>query len=164
LGTKIGDIVEFETVKKLSQHEGFWFYTIGQRQGIGLSGGPWYVVSKDIEKNIVYISKNYHNLDKPRNKFIVGDFNPTSPLSFDKLPGFAQDFAEHGRMNGATKGKLEVKLRHGEHKYNCLIELLDNNQAIVTLDKNDQGIASGQFAVFYNGEICLGSAVIIKAL
>jgi len=142
LGTKKGDIIEFETGKKLAEHKGFWFYTIGQRQGIGLSGGPWYVFSKDIEKNIVYISKNYHNIDKPRNKFTIGKFNLISGRKM--------------QLNNLT-----VKLRHGPGKYNCTIEQVDNNQAIVTLDKNDQGIAAGQFAVFYKDNICLGSAVIL---
>ncbi|MDR3646660.1 MAG: tRNA 2-thiouridine(34) synthase MnmA [Candidatus Babeliales bacterium] len=142
LGTKAGDMVEFETGKKLAEHEGFWFYTIGQRQGIGLSGGPWYVVSKDIDKNIVYISKNYHNLDKPRNQFTVGEFNWISG-------------------NKPELHNLTVKLRHGQEKYNCSIQEF-NEEFGVTIDKNDQGIAAGQFAVFYKANICLGTGVIIK--
>ena len=57
LGETVGDIIEFETGKKLGEHNGFWYHTIGQRQGLKLSGGPWYVVAKDPEKNIVFISK-----------------------------------------------------------------------------------------------------------
>jgi tRNA (5-methylaminomethyl-2-thiouridylate)-methyltransferase len=144
LGTKTGDMIEFETGKKLAEHEGFWFYTIGQRQGIGLSGGPWYVLSKDIDRNIVYISKNYHDVDKARNKFIVGEFNWIS--------------GSQPELNG-----LMVKLRHGQEKYNCIIEQ-SNNEFIVTIDENDQGIAAGQFAVFYKGSICLGTGVITQAL
>lgn len=143
LGTKTGDILEFETGKKLAEHEGFWFYTIGQRQGIGLSGGPWYVVSKDPDKNIVFISKNYHNLETPRNRFKVSQFNWIS--------GNMPDFSSYI--------KVQVKLRHGQEKYNCKIEQL-NNELIVTIDQNDQGIAPGQFAVFYNDTICLGTGVI----
>src|ERR1041384_3952794 len=48
LGEKVGDIVEFETGRKLAAHHGVWFYTIGQRKGLGLGGGPWYVVKKDV--------------------------------------------------------------------------------------------------------------------
>lgn len=144
LGTKIGDIVEFETGKKLAEHEGFWFYTIGQRQGIGLSGGPWYVVSKDVNHNIVYISNNYHNLEKPRNKFKVGEFNWISGIK-------------------PELNELQVKIRHGQEKYNCSIAELDN-EFIVTIDKNDQGIAQGQFAVFYKNSVCLGAGVITQAL
>ena len=48
LGEQEGDIVELETGKKLGKHRGYWFHTIGQRKGLGLSGGPWFVVRKDI--------------------------------------------------------------------------------------------------------------------
>lgn len=48
---------------------GFWFHTIGQRKGVPLSGGPWYVVRKDIDANAVYISREYHAPDRLRNGF-----------------------------------------------------------------------------------------------
>ena len=56
LGQRQGDIIDRESGRKLGEHQGFWFYTIGQRHGLGLSGGPWYVDSKDTERNIIYIS------------------------------------------------------------------------------------------------------------
>lgn len=46
LGTRTGPVIEIETGKKIGTHKGFWFYTIGQRKGLGLSGGPWFVVRK----------------------------------------------------------------------------------------------------------------------
>merc|ERR1719174_3657027 len=59
LGTMEGPLIEDETKEVLGTHRGYWFHTIGQRKGIGLSHGPWYVSSKDIEQNVVYISRNY---------------------------------------------------------------------------------------------------------
>ena len=59
LGEKPGPIVELETGRKLGEHRGFWFHTIGQRKGLGLSGGPWYVVKKNIHDNVVYVSQGY---------------------------------------------------------------------------------------------------------
>ena len=59
LGEKRGQIVEFETGKVVGEHNGFWFHTIGQRKGLGLSGGPWLVVKKDIDQNIVFVSQGY---------------------------------------------------------------------------------------------------------
>lgn len=135
LGEKKGDIIEFETGEKLGEHNGFWYYTIGQRRNIGLGGGPWFVVKKDTDKNIIYISNNYFE-DKERNELDVENpnwFSGEEPSGDD----------------------LQVKLRHGEHKYNCSY---DNGH--VVLDGDDQGIAAGQFAVFYSGDLCLGSAVI----
>jgi len=135
LGERQGDIVEEESGKKVGEHQGFWYHTVGQRKGIGLSGGPWFVVRKDCEKNIVYVSNHYHE-NKARNQLEVGD-----------LQWFG------GQQ---PKGPLRVKLRHGETLYNCTLE---GNK--VQLDQDDQGIAAGQFAVFYQGELCVGSGVIL---
>lgn len=142
LKTNPGNLVEFETGKILGTHRGFWFHTIGQRKGLGLSGGPWYVVTKDVEKNIVYISRSYHAPEKERRIFKVERLHWIS----------GQAPAGHG---------LAVKLRHGPEKHLCSIELLqESNTATVTLQESDQGIAPGQFAVFYNDEVCLGCGVI----
>lgn len=136
-----GDLIEFETGQVVGKHEGFWFYTVGQRKGIGLSGGPWYVVKKDTDKNIVYISKNYYSQDKPRDSFMVNDFN----WILQKTP---------------EKRDLEVKIRHGEVLYKATFDIVSFDKGVVKIDGQDQGIAPGQFAVFYDGEICLGSGVI----
>ena len=136
-----GDLIEFETGQVVGKHEGFWFYTVGQRKGIGLSGGPWYVVKKDIVKNIVYISKNYYSDDKSRDTFCVSDFNWIL-------------------QHSPEKRDLEIKLRHGEVLYKATLDLLGQKEGIVKIEGNDQGIAPGQFAVFYDGDICLGCAVI----
>ena len=49
LGERPGPIIELETGRKLGEHRGYWFHTIGQRKGLGLSGGPWYVVRKNVD-------------------------------------------------------------------------------------------------------------------
>lgn len=143
VGDKAGDLVEYETGIKRGEHNGFWYYTIGQRQGIGLSGGPWYVVTKDTAKNIVYISRNYYSSDKIRTSFDVRDINWLSgkPTSTDSI---------------------EVKMRHGAHRHACTVQLRDDSTAHITLSDRDQGIASGQFAVLYDGDRCLGGGVITK--
>ena len=50
LGEQVGDVIELETGKKVGEHRGYWFHTIGQRKGLGLGGGPWFVVKKDLEQ------------------------------------------------------------------------------------------------------------------
>lgn len=142
LGVKPGNIIEFETGKILGKHEGFWFHTIGQRQGLKLAGGPWYVVAKNIEENTVFVSKTYHAPDKIRNQFNVTNFNWISGKKPDK-------------------SNLKVKIRHGQTLYACNIDYISEDQALVKIDQTDQGIASGQFAVFYDDQICLGSAIIV---
>lgn len=141
LGTKPGDIVNYDTNEIIGEHEGFYFYTLGQRKGIGLAGGPWYVVKKDIEKNIVYVSNEYFEEDKPRNEFWVEDLN-----MFD------------------TKSKLDktllVKIRHGEKMYEIDKIEEENGKFKISLKEDDQGIAPGQFAVFYRNKMCVGSGII----
>ncbi|MCK9185868.1 tRNA 2-thiouridine(34) synthase MnmA [Candidatus Gracilibacteria bacterium] len=145
LGEKKGDILEYETGKKVGAHTGTYYYTIGQRKGILLAGGPWYVVEKDLKKNIVFVSKNYHDKNKKRNEFEITDYN----FFRSKLP---------------SNTNLKVKLRHGEKMYIAKITKITPHcgakRAHVKINKNDQGIAKGQFAVFYKNDICLGSAVI----
>jgi tRNA-specific 2-thiouridylase len=141
LGEIKGDILEFETGKKLGVHKGYYFHTIGQRSGLGLSGGPWYVVEKDIDNNILYISRE--NIAKrAKDNFIAGNFNWIS--------------------SSAPEGShFQVKIRHGASFFNCNLNFLGENKAEVKIDRADQGIASGQFAVFYKGDICLGGGVIL---
>ena len=69
LGEKKGPIIQIETGKKIGEHKGFWFHTIGQRKGLGLSGGPWYVVKKNVRDNVVYVSNGY-GTTKQYGKFI----------------------------------------------------------------------------------------------
>ncbi len=145
LGTKAGDMIDSETGKKMREHEGFWYYTIGQRKGIKLSGGPWYVTGKDIDNNIVYISNSYRSEETARNVFTVSGLNWIT-----------------GAKNNQQKtiNNLHVKVRHGEKMYPCTIESIGDDRIEVKIDGYDTGLAAGQFAVFYDGEYCLGSGVI----
>lgn len=142
LGEKKGDLIELESGKKLGEHHGYWYFTIGQRHGIGLSGGPWFVVKKDLAKNIVYISRQYRVEDHVRNEFFVRDLHWIS----GKAP----------QMN-----QFDVKVRHGEAFYYAEVDFLDNGRAHVKIAGCDQGFAPGQFAVFYDKDVCLGSGVIV---
>lgn len=141
LGEIKGDIIEENTGKKLGTHSGYYFYTIGQRSGLGLSGGPWYVVKKDVDNNLIYISRE-NVIDRYKDSFSVAGFNWLS--------------GERPVVN-----HLRVKIRHGANFYNCVIEHTGPDSADVKIDRPDQGIAPGQFAVFYQEDICLGCGVIV---
>ncbi|KKQ49382.1 MAG: tRNA-specific 2-thiouridylase MnmA [candidate division TM6 bacterium GW2011_GWF2_38_10] len=140
LGDRTGPLIEYETGNHVGTHQGFWYFTIGQRKGIGLSGGPWYVVAKNPKTNSVYISKNYFSEEKERSTFLVSSC--------------------HWIATPPTTPHLHVKLRHGPALYACTLTPFNDTQWIVHLDGRDQGIAPGQFAVFYDQDYCLGSAVI----
>lgn len=141
LGDFKGDIINADDGKRLGQHNGYYYYTIGQRSGLGLSGGPWYVVNKDVKNNLIYISGNNPEL-MDKNEFEVGNINWISE-------------------NRPDKNNLQVKIRHGAYHFECIIESLNENVIKVKLDKPDKGIAPGQFAVFYDGQVCLGGGVIL---
>ncbi|KAK4608388.1 hypothetical protein RGQ29_001983 [Quercus rubra] len=150
IGEREGVILEAETGDFLGKHRGFWFYTIGQRQGLRLPGGPWYVVEKDIKNNVVFVSRNYFSFDKRRRIFRVGSIKWLSGLPPNQLC------------------QLQCKVRHGPGFYNCSLEMelgQDGSEdvAVVHLSEDDQGLAAGQFAAFYQGRTCLGSGIILES-
>ncbi len=140
LGERTGKLVEWETGKIVGEHKGFWFYTLGQRQGIGLAGGPWYVVSKNVDTNTVFISRNYFSEEKERKSFSISSSN--------WIP------------DKESLHPLYVKVRHGQHMIPVKLEELTTDRHRVTLTEQDQALAPGQFAVFYDDRYCFGGGVI----
>ncbi len=143
LGEKPGDLINIDTGKVVGRHKGYWFYTIGQRKGIELSGGPWFVVKKDVQDNIVYISNHYHDQKVTRDHFEITN------LHWLSTPPTPKQLAN-----------LHVKVRHGENAYLATLSQTSEKPCQVRIQGSDQGFAPGQFAVFYAGEICLGCATI----
>lgn len=149
LGDREGAIVELETGKKLGTHRGYWFHTIGQRKGLGLSGGPWYVVNKDINDNVVYVSRTEpgQRFTDQRREFQVAALNWLGREAYGRL----------------ASGRLSVKVRHGAKTIPCTVTLnADGSAAQVHLEEADTGIAPGQFTVFYDNQWCLGSGIITE--
>ena len=140
LGTLPGKLIEERTRTVLGTHEGFWYYTVGQRKGIKLSGGPWYVTRKNTESNDVFIAHGNQYLNEGRESFIVKDINWITEKP--------------------EKTNLDVKVRHGEKKYQATLKFLTDESCEVTFSESDSGLAEGQFAVFYDGGYCLGGGVI----
>lgn len=136
-----GEIREIETEKVVGHHEGAVFYTIGQRHGLYISGNPgevnsglpYYVVKKDLTKNIVYVSRNLNDenvwVDELKLKDIIIR-------------------TEHIK-------NCSVRLRHlGE-----LIPATLNGDTL-KFERKIKRPAAGQSAVFYDGEICVGGGII----
>jgi len=139
LKEKQGDIIDIDTGRKLGNHKGFWYHTTGQRKGMGLGGGPWIVTKKDIEKNIVYVSNNMESYAKNQTSFTIKDVNWI--------------------MNEPPR-TCKIKLRHGVKVLDCTLTKIKEDSYNVILNEPDQGIASGQYAVFYDDELCYGCGVI----
>lgn len=149
LGTKTGPVIEIETGKKIGEHRGYWFYTIGQRKGLGLSGGPWYVVKKNVRDNVVYVSNGYDTRAQYGREIPVEEMHWIS----------SDPFAE----NPATEEVgISFKTRHSPDFYYGTVRKRPEGGYLVVSDTDVQGIAPGQFAILYSPDrnLCLGSGMI----
>ena len=128
--------------KVLGTHKGAWFYTIGQRKGISL-GGPgdaWYVLDKDIERQIVYVGQGIDNKDLFKKNIMITDVTwvgepPLLPL------------------------KCTAKIRYRSLDVNCTIES-ESGEYIVTFEEPQRAVTPSQSIVFYDKKYCLGGAII----
>lgn len=148
LGEKEGPIVELETGRILGKHKGYWFHTVGQRKGLGLSGGPWYVIRKDVDANIVWASKGFDAEAQYGNEFGMRDFH----------------FITDNPWEATAAGAVDVtfKIRHTPEFTRGQIFKTDKGYRMVSREKL-QGIAPGQFGVIYDADsrICIGSGEIM---
>ena len=141
LGERQGTIREAESGRVLGDHRGTWFHTIGQRRGLGLSGGPWYVVGKDIEENVILVVHADSLSNHVRSSFTIA--NP------------------HWVAEPPNRSDLQVRIRHGERIEACTISQPLCGSLAVQFDiTTDPGVAPGQFAALYDGEECLGGGVV----
>ena len=145
LGEREGDIVEWESGKKIGTHRGYWFHTIGQRKGLGLSGGPWFVIRKDIEENVLYVSRGYDTQWQYGREFRMHDFH----------------FITENPWQEAEEVDVTFKIRHTPEFMKGKLVQEGGNYRIISSD-NLQGIAPGQFGVVYDeaSRICIGSGEI----
>ncbi len=150
LGTKTGPVIEIETGKKIGTHKGYWFHTIGQRKGLGLSGGPWFVVRKNIRDNVVYVSHGYDTRKQYGRTIPVEEMHWITENPCDKTAG------------GAEEIEISFKTRHSPEFYDGKIIHNADNSYIVESTRDIQGIAPGQFVIIYtpDRELCLGSGMI----
>lgn len=145
LGENPGDVLELETGKRIGQHKGLWFHTIGQRHGLGFGGGPWFVVKKNMRQNILYVSKGYDPKTAYKQEFKVKDFHSLIPDG-SALP------SPH----------VTFKIRHTPEFHRATCETLGNGEIVIHADSPIHGVAPGQFCVLYDESHhrCLGSAEI----
>jgi tRNA-specific 2-thiouridylase len=148
LGTRPGPIVEIETGKKIGEHKGYWFHTIGQRKGLGLSGGPWYVVRKNVRDNVVYVSNGYNTRKQ------YGREIPVEEMHWITLDPFA--------AGNISELKIAFKTRHTPEFVDGVILPTEAGGYVVKSETDIQGIAPGQYAIIYSPDrrLCLGSGMI----
>ncbi|MCP4410265.1 MAG: tRNA 2-thiouridine(34) synthase MnmA [Gammaproteobacteria bacterium] len=144
-----GDIVTPEQ-ELVGRHQGVMYYTIGQRQGLGIggrrssSGAPWYVVGKDI----------------PNNRLIVVQGHDDERL-FHKGLYATQLHWIHGPPPGQSL-HCTARIRYRQSVQDCHFTAHDNGTIRVMFDHPQRAITPGQAIVFYQGDLCLGGGTITE--
>lgn len=137
---------------KIGKHDGLMYYTIGQRKGLGIGGGfgdgsgkPWYVASKDLKNNILYVVQGG---DHPA---LYSDGLEASGLHWVKGEPPAEDFS------------CKAKFRYRQADQGVKVKV-KGDFCRVSFEKRQRAVTPGQFVVFYQGEECLGGGIIDKTI
>ena len=142
-----GNIVTPEG-KKIGEHQGLMYYTLGQRQGLGIGGlktandDPWFVVDKDLEKN----------------ELIAGQGHMHPLLLNQQLICSQLDWVSDTPKADSFVAKAKIRYRQAEQT--CTATRIDEKQWQVCFEEPQRAIAPGQSVVFYQGDVCLGGGII----
>ncbi|MBP2028820.1 tRNA-specific 2-thiouridylase [Acetoanaerobium pronyense] len=146
--SKPGDMITVDG-EKIGTHHGLIHYTLGQRKGIGIggvgSGEPWFVVGKDLKKNILYVAQGEKN-EALYSVSLVGE-DPSWTL--DEEPRFPL--------------KCTAKFRYRQKDIPVTVDKLEDGSLHIVYDEPVKAVTPGQVAVIYESDVCLGSAI-IKAI
>ena len=141
---RAGDIVEWETSKVLGQHDGAFLFTVGQRRGLALGGGPArYVVGTDTKRNVVYVTSD-------RN--CPGLW--TTAIELEDVHWIAGEPPESGRYL--------VRTRHTGTLREVRLATCEQHTARIEFDEPVRTVAPGQSAVLYDGTECLGGGLVSR--
>ena len=137
----------FETLNGdiVGRHTGATYYTLGQRKGLGLGGQgePWFVVGKDMSRNVVIVER--------------GEFHPH--MYADTLTATDLSFTS-GQWTKSLPFKCKAKIRYRQKDQDCTVLKIEGDKIFVEFFKAQRAITKRQSVVFYDGDICLGGAMI----
>lgn len=131
----------------IKEHNGLFYYTIGQRKGLGIGGmkeydqEPWFVVGKDIKTNTLYVEQGFHHPYLYSNSCIVKDVV----------------FRGDKNLNNRT---FSAKFRYRQKDHPVTLEWIDETTLRVTYPDKARAVTPGQAAAFYEGAICVGGGFI----
>ena len=131
---------------ELGKHQGLMYHTLGQRQGLGIGGvknageAPWYVVGKDLKQNRLIVGQGN---DNPA--LFAASLQTSNIFWVNKAP--AESFS------------CTAKVRYRQTDQECRVEINERG-ATVFFDEHQRAVTPGQSIVFYDGDVCLGGAVI----
>jgi tRNA-specific 2-thiouridylase len=144
---KPGDI---ETTEQeiIGRHQGLIFYTLGQRQGLGIGGqknkseAAWYVVKKDLLRNVLIVAQKHDHPLLYRQE-----------LSCDQIHWIKEGHPDESFY-------CQAKTRYRQPQQPCQVTTLDHKRYFVKFEKPQWAITPGQSVVFYQDELCLGGGII----
>ncbi|UUM19029.1 tRNA 2-thiouridine(34) synthase MnmA [Mycoplasma sp. 1018B] len=141
---KPGNIVSIVTKEKIGTHEGCYYYTLGQRKGLNLGGmsEAHYVCGRNVKENILFVAPS-SNLN-----YLISDELLASQLNLNN--------------NDFNFDNLTAKFRYRQKDTKVNIKILENNQIKVYYPQGAQAVTPGQQVVFYDGDKCIGGAIIEK--
>lgn len=153
LSSKTGDIKTLEG-ETIGTHSGAMFYTIGQRGGLGIggmdrkndTGEAWFVASKDVEKNLLYVVQG-HDHPALHKRIVITE----TPTWIGKHPPILPLYCT-------------AKTRYRQADQPCVLSAYSNMHTRVEFDRSQRAIAPGQSLVFYKDDHCLGGGVIQQGL
>lgn len=130
--------------KIVGHHDGLMYYTIGQRHGLGIGGNgdPWFVIGKNIEKNVLYVGQGFHH------EMLYSDSIITDNVSWISKEAIPDRF------------ECTAKFRYRQPDHKVTVERLGDFKAKVIFHEPIRAITPGQAVVFYQGEECLGGGTI----
>ena len=132
----------------IGQHHGLMYYTLGQRQGLGIGGvknapdEPWYVLDKDLDNNVL----------------IVGQGHDHPLMLHNTLEASQLDWCSNKALTETIA--CAAKTRYRQPDQACRVEPIGEDRVRVTFEHAQRAITPGQSVVFYHGEICLGGGII----
>ena len=144
---KDGDIVDIENGRVVGHHVGSMYYTIGQRRGLGIGGihgeeaKGWFIVKKDVKKNILYVASG------DENKYLLSDSCSVTNLNW------ITDKPKEGQH-------INAKFRYRQKDNGVKIHFIDDDKILLIFDEPYKAVTPGQAAVLYDGDICLGGGLI----
>ena len=132
--------------KVVGEHNGVFYYTLGQRRGLGIGGSSegnrWFVTGKDVQKNILYVS-----CSEPPSLF-------TKECKVSGM-NYITDRVADGQ-------EVFARMRHRQPLQKAKVELIDNGNIALHFDVPQRALAPGQYAVLYDDRICLGGGVMCR--
>ncbi len=144
--------IETAEGRAIGEHRGLALYTLGQRSGIGLGGradaasAPWYVAHKDVARNALIV------VQQPDHPLLLSDF-----FSLE-----AMHWINSADARDAATVRCAVKTRYRQRDLACSLTQVDGGRWEVALDTPARAVTPGQYAVFYNGDRCLGGGIIAQ--